>query len=59
MINRQHVAIAKRRVVAEGELDEVGAGWRGADRGIAIGPEQDVCEWAANRVLPVVTMTTV
>jgi len=44
MINRQHVAIAKRRVIDEGEINEVRARWRGADRGIGIGPEQDFCE---------------
>jgi len=44
MLDRHHVAIAKRRVIAEGEIDEVRAWRRGADRGIGIGPEQDVGE---------------
>ena len=59
MIDRQHVAIAKRRVVAEGELDEVGAGWRGADRGIGIGPEQDFCEMGGEQSASRGDMTTV
>jgi hypothetical protein len=44
MLDRQHVAVAKCGVVLEGKIDEVGAGRRGADRGIGIGPEQDLCE---------------
>jgi hypothetical protein len=44
MVDRQDVAIAERRVVLEGKIDEVDARRRGADRGIGIGPEQDLCK---------------
>src|SRR6478609_6101588 len=58
MVERQHVAISERRVVAEGEINEVGSGRRGADRRVGIGPSKISRKWAAKSRHPTVTMTT-